>query len=162
MLTYFSATLAYVRARLGELHAREQEVTAVEYALMVAIIAVLSVGGFFTLFNVVQTPYGNVGDCLDSGPLPERLFAAVSRSPDASAGERRCGRGRVRAAPPPARPAPIRLIQFGTAFNTRIQATNAAREAARLAVIGIDDFDDVGGQPFWEVVRGPGRRRFNK
>jgi Flp pilus assembly pilin Flp len=72
VLTYFSATLAYVRARLGELHAREQGVTAVEYALMVAIVALLLVGGFFTLFNVVQDRYGDVSDCLDSGPLPER------------------------------------------------------------------------------------------
>jgi Flp pilus assembly pilin Flp len=45
------------------------------------------------------------------------------------------------------------FIQFGTAFNTRIQATNAAREAARLAVIGIDDWDNVGGLEFWEGVR---------
>jgi Flp pilus assembly pilin Flp len=45
------------------------------------------------------------------------------------------------------------VIQFGAAFNTRIQATNAAREAARLAVVGIDDWTDVGGTPFWEVVR---------
>ena len=30
------------------------------------------------------------------------------------------------------------FIQFGTAFNTRIQATNAAREGARMAVVGID------------------------
>jgi hypothetical protein len=45
------------------------------------------------------------------------------------------------------------FIQFGIAFNTRIQATNAAREAARLAVVGIDDWGDVGGLPFWEVVR---------
>jgi Flp pilus assembly pilin Flp len=46
-------------------------VTAVEYALMVAIIALLLVGGFFTLFNVVQDRYGDVSDCLESGPLPE-------------------------------------------------------------------------------------------
>ena len=46
------------------------------------------------------------------------------------------------------------FIQFGTAFNARIQATNAAREAARLAVVGIDDFGDLGGgDSFWEVVR---------
>jgi Flp pilus assembly pilin Flp len=45
------------------------------------------------------------------------------------------------------------FIQFGVAFNTRIQATNAAREAARLAVVGIDDWDNVGGDQFWEVVR---------
>jgi Flp pilus assembly pilin Flp len=45
------------------------------------------------------------------------------------------------------------FIQFGMAFNTRIQATNAAREAARAAVIGIDNWNNVGGLQFWEVVR---------
>jgi Flp pilus assembly protein TadG len=45
------------------------------------------------------------------------------------------------------------FIQFGLVFNDRIQATNAAREAARLAVVGIDDWGDVGGAPFWQVVR---------
>ena len=45
------------------------------------------------------------------------------------------------------------FIQFGLALNTRIQATNAAREAARAAVVGVDDWDDVGGLQFWEVVR---------
>jgi Flp pilus assembly pilin Flp len=45
------------------------------------------------------------------------------------------------------------MIEFGLAFNTRIQATNAAREAARQAVVGIDNWSDVGGLPFWEVVR---------
>ena len=45
------------------------------------------------------------------------------------------------------------IIEFGLAFNTRIQATNAAREAARQAVIGIDDWSDVGGVPFWQLAR---------
>jgi Flp pilus assembly protein TadG len=45
------------------------------------------------------------------------------------------------------------IIHFGLAFNSRIQATNAAREGARLAVIGIDDWSNVGGRPFWQVVR---------
>ena len=45
------------------------------------------------------------------------------------------------------------MIEFGLAFNTRIQATNAAREAARQAVVGIDDWTDVGGVPFWQVAR---------
>jgi Flp pilus assembly pilin Flp len=44
------------------------------------------------------------------------------------------------------------FIQFGLAFNARIQATNAAREGARLAVVGIDDWSDVGGLPFWQMV----------
>jgi Flp pilus assembly pilin Flp len=46
------------------------------------------------------------------------------------------------------------FIQFGTAFNTRIQATNAAREAARTAVVGIDNWGDIGGgRSFWQAVR---------
>jgi Flp pilus assembly pilin Flp len=45
------------------------------------------------------------------------------------------------------------FIQFGIAFNDRIQATNAAREAARLAVVGIDDWGNVGGAPFWQTVK---------
>jgi Flp pilus assembly pilin Flp len=45
------------------------------------------------------------------------------------------------------------FIQFGLAFNTRIQATNAAREVARQAVVGIDDWTDVSGVPFWQVAR---------
>jgi Flp pilus assembly pilin Flp len=44
------------------------------------------------------------------------------------------------------------FIQFGLAFNARIQATNAAREGARLAVVGIDNWNNVGGLPFWQVV----------
>ena len=75
MLTYFSATLAYVRARLGELHTREQGVTAVEYALMVAIIALLLVGGFVALFSMVKDRYGIVGNCVASGPDPATCTA---------------------------------------------------------------------------------------
>jgi Flp pilus assembly pilin Flp len=70
VLTYFSATLAYLRACFGELQAREQGVTAVEYALMVAIIALLLVGGFYVLFNAVQEQYTVVGNCVSSGPDP--------------------------------------------------------------------------------------------
>jgi Flp pilus assembly pilin Flp len=46
------------------------------------------------------------------------------------------------------------FIQFGTAFNTKIQATNAAREGARMAVVGIGNWGDVGGgTSFWQAVR---------
>jgi len=46
------------------------------------------------------------------------------------------------------------FIQFGTAFNTRIQATNAAREGARMAVVGINNWADVGGgTAFWQAVQ---------
>jgi Flp pilus assembly pilin Flp len=71
VLTHLSATLTRVRARLGELRAREEGVTAVEYALMVAIIAVLLVGAFYALFQAVDDRYDEVGSCVASGPLPE-------------------------------------------------------------------------------------------
>jgi Flp pilus assembly pilin Flp len=71
VLTYFSATLAYARARLGEQQARQDGVTAVEYALMVAIVAVLLVGAFYALFQAVDDRYDEVGSCVASGPLPQ-------------------------------------------------------------------------------------------
>jgi Flp pilus assembly pilin Flp len=71
VLTYLSATLASTRARLGGLNARQDGVTAVEYALMVAIIAVLLVGGLFALFNTVSTTYSDVGDCIATEPAPQ-------------------------------------------------------------------------------------------
>jgi Flp pilus assembly protein TadG len=46
------------------------------------------------------------------------------------------------------------IIEFGLAFNTRIQATNAAREGARMAVVGIDNWADIGGgTTFWQAVQ---------
>ena len=71
MLTYFSATLASARARLGGLGGRQDGVTAVEYALMVAIIALLLVGGFYALFNTVSATYTDVGNCVAEEPAPE-------------------------------------------------------------------------------------------
>ena len=75
MLSYLSVTLAYVRARLGGLHLREQGVTAIEYALMVAIIALLLVGGFYALFSTVKNRYGVVASCVSSGPNPTTCTA---------------------------------------------------------------------------------------
>jgi Flp pilus assembly pilin Flp len=71
VLGYLSATYAHLRARLGGQQVREAGVTAVEYALMVAIIALLLVGGFYALFNAVTTKYNDVGDCVASQPAPE-------------------------------------------------------------------------------------------
>ena len=71
MLTYLSARLAQLRARLGGQRVREAGVTAVEYALMVAIIALLLVGGFYALFNSVKTKYTDVGNCIATEPAPE-------------------------------------------------------------------------------------------
>jgi Flp pilus assembly pilin Flp len=71
VLTYLSATFARLRARLGGQQLREAGVTAVEYALMVAIIALLLVGGFYALFNAVQSKYTDVGNCVATEPAPE-------------------------------------------------------------------------------------------
>ena len=65
-----STTVNYIRARFADLRAREDGVTAVEYALMVAIIALLLVGGFYALFNSVKTRYLDVGDCIATEPAP--------------------------------------------------------------------------------------------
>ncbi len=70
MLTYLSARFARLRARLGGQRAREAGVTAVEYALMVAIIALLLVGGFYALFSAVQSKYNDVGNCVATEPAP--------------------------------------------------------------------------------------------
>jgi Flp pilus assembly pilin Flp len=59
-----STTVNYIRARFADLRAREDGVTAVEYALMVAIIALLMVAGFFLLFENVSTAFTDTGDCV--------------------------------------------------------------------------------------------------
>jgi Flp pilus assembly pilin Flp len=59
-----STTFNYIRTRMADLRAREDGVTAVEYALMVAIIALLMVAGFFLLFNNVSTAFNETGDCV--------------------------------------------------------------------------------------------------
>ena len=61
---------------------REEGVTAVEYALMVAIIAVLLVGACYALFNSVRDRYSSVATCVDSGPLP----GACAPDPDTPPG----------------------------------------------------------------------------
>ena len=59
-----STTVSYLRARLSDLRAREDGVTAVEYALMVAIIALLMVAGFFLLFENVSTAFRDTATCV--------------------------------------------------------------------------------------------------
>ena len=66
-----STTVNYFRARFAEMRAREDGVTAVEYALMVAIIALLMVAGFYTLFNSVKNKYEDVGNCVAANPAPQ-------------------------------------------------------------------------------------------
>jgi pilus assembly protein Flp/PilA len=63
-----STTVNYVRARFAEMRAREDGVTAVEYALMVAIIALLMVAGFYLLFTNVKTSFNNTATCVSSVP----------------------------------------------------------------------------------------------
>jgi Flp pilus assembly pilin Flp len=58
-------TALYVRARFGQLQA-ERGVTAVEYALMVAIIALLMVAGFWLLFTNVKQSFTDTGTCVGS------------------------------------------------------------------------------------------------
>jgi Flp pilus assembly pilin Flp len=60
-----SMTANYIRTRFADLRAREDGVTAVEYALMVAIIALLLVGGFFLLFNNVSSAFDETGSCVE-------------------------------------------------------------------------------------------------
>ena len=66
---------AYLRA------AREDGVTAVEYALMVAIIALLMVAGFYTLFNSVKGKYEDVGNCVATEPAPQDCSPGATLAP---------------------------------------------------------------------------------
>jgi pilus assembly protein Flp/PilA len=59
-----STTVNYILTRIGGLRGREDGVTAVEYALMVAIIALLMVAGFYLLFENVSTAFDNTADCV--------------------------------------------------------------------------------------------------
>jgi Flp pilus assembly pilin Flp len=65
-----STTVTYIRAKVAGLRTREDGVTAVEYALMVAIIALLMVAGFFLLFNNVSGAFEETGNCVE-GATPE-------------------------------------------------------------------------------------------
>jgi Flp pilus assembly pilin Flp len=76
VLTTLVATCACLRARLGGPAVRERGVTAVEYALMVAIVALLLVGAAFTLYSSVKDNYSSVADCLGSGPVPDACAPA--------------------------------------------------------------------------------------
>jgi Flp pilus assembly pilin Flp len=62
-----NTTVSFVGARLGRLRARQDGVTAVEYALMVAIIALLMVAGFYFLFQNVSTAFDDTASCI-AGP----------------------------------------------------------------------------------------------
>jgi Flp pilus assembly pilin Flp len=59
-----STTMTYIRTRIADLRNREDGVTAVEYALMVAIIALLMVAGFYLLFTEVGGAFSDTADCV--------------------------------------------------------------------------------------------------
>jgi Flp pilus assembly pilin Flp len=59
-----SMTLAWIRTRFAALQAREEGITAVEYALMVAVVALLLVVGFFFLFTNISTKFDKTGSCV--------------------------------------------------------------------------------------------------
>ena len=63
-----STTVTYIRTRFADLRAREDGVTAVEYALMVAIIALLMVAGFYLLFTNVKTSFNETATCVTGVP----------------------------------------------------------------------------------------------
>ena len=75
-----STTANYIRTRFADLRAREDGVTAVEYALMVAIIALLMVAGFFLLFNNVSGAFEETGDCVE-GATPADCPAPPAPAP---------------------------------------------------------------------------------
>jgi Flp pilus assembly pilin Flp len=60
----------WVRARFGEMQAREQGITAVEYALMVAVVALLLVVGFYFLFTQVSDKFNDTGEYINDPPGP--------------------------------------------------------------------------------------------
>jgi pilus assembly protein Flp/PilA len=53
---------------LARLRRREEGITAVEYALMVAVVAVLLVVGFYFLFTNISDKFSSTGDCIKSQP----------------------------------------------------------------------------------------------
>ncbi|HEV8648498.1 MAG TPA: Flp family type IVb pilin [Actinomycetes bacterium] len=68
MFVHVSTSLLYIRGLLRELEAREQGITAVEYALMVAVVALLLVVGFFFLFTQIQQRFSTTASCVDNAP----------------------------------------------------------------------------------------------
>jgi Flp pilus assembly pilin Flp len=53
---------------VARLRGREQGITAVEYALMVAVVALLLVVGFYFLFTNISQKFSSTGDCIAGSP----------------------------------------------------------------------------------------------
>jgi pilus assembly protein Flp/PilA len=56
--------------RLARLRRDEQGITAVEYALMVAVVALLLVVGFYFLFTNISGKFSSTGNCIEQTPTP--------------------------------------------------------------------------------------------
>jgi Flp pilus assembly pilin Flp len=61
--------------------AGEEGVTTMGYALMVAIIALLLIGGFLLLFNSVSAKLGSTSDCVSSPGSPECRTDSTATGP---------------------------------------------------------------------------------
>jgi Flp pilus assembly pilin Flp len=59
-------SLTFARLRGGE-----RGITAVEYALMVAVVALLLVVGFYFLFTNIQGKFSDTGNCITESPKKE-------------------------------------------------------------------------------------------
>jgi pilus assembly protein Flp/PilA len=53
---------------LARLRRDEQGITAVEYALMVAVVALLLVVGFYFLFTNISNKFSSTGNCIKNTP----------------------------------------------------------------------------------------------
>jgi Flp pilus assembly pilin Flp len=54
--------------KLARLRGDERGITAVEYALMVAVVALLLVVGFYFLFTNISGKFSSTGDCISEVP----------------------------------------------------------------------------------------------
>jgi pilus assembly protein Flp/PilA len=54
--------------KLARVRGDEQGITAVEYALMVAVVALLLVVGFYFLFTNISNKFSSTGNCISEVP----------------------------------------------------------------------------------------------
>jgi Flp pilus assembly pilin Flp len=67
--------------KLARLRRREEGITAVEYALMVAVVALLLVVGFYFLFTNISEKFSSTGDCIKNSPSKEGCAPAAPPGP---------------------------------------------------------------------------------
>ncbi len=59
--------MKYIRSTMRGLSSDKKAVTALEYALIASVIAVVLIGGFKTFFNTVSTTMNNVATSVAAG-----------------------------------------------------------------------------------------------